>query len=120
LLIGICNRPGICGPQTAICSEQSTVFGPIHNKSHYACFCSSGLFQIGKSCPEEITTITSPMTETTTATSIETTNHVTITSTKDTITTTMVVRCEERSISSHLYIEPILIILLNLVYFVNK
>jgi uncharacterized protein YegJ (DUF2314 family) len=60
------------------------------------------------------------MTETTTTTSIETTRNVTITSTKDTITTTMVVKCEDRSISSHLYIEPILIILLNLVYFVNK
>lgn len=140
LLIGICNRKDICGTKSIFCSEQSSSLKPTDGGPYFACFCSSALFLIGQKCPEEMPTSTSSTKETIISTKITTNDPVTttvdtnsttaipiITTTTPSVnntttpsvnntTTQKVITCD----SSHLYIGKILIILLNLVYFLNK
>lgn len=113
LLIGICNRKGICGPQTATCNE-TVVFDSIKKISHFACICSSTFILIGDKCPEETVNATTVFISNTTAVT-----NPTSTSTKNSISSTMQTDTKCNG-NSHLFVEPILIILLNLVYFVNK
>ncbi len=118
-----------------MCSEKPFVTLSTKEISHFACFCASGSVSINEKCPEE-TTIDSNITTASigeTTNIIDTTNILEISSTTPTeennsvstnnSTTTItptVTKCKDSSRSSHLYMKPMLIILLNLVYFVNK
>ncbi len=122
MLIGICNRKGICGPQTAECNETSTDL--TENKAYFSCNCPSNLVLIGEKCPEDTTTEDTTTEDTTTATTVFISNATTVpnpstSSTKRSTTSSMQTGtiCDS---SSHLFVEPMLIILLNLVYFFNK
>ncbi len=118
-----------------MCSEQSFFTIPTKERSYFTCFCASGSVSINEKCPEEITidsnTTTASIGKTTNI--INTTNILEISSTTSnkenntvstknstTTITPTVTKCKDNSSSSHLYMKPMLIILLNLVYFVNK
>jgi prepilin signal peptidase PulO-like enzyme (type II secretory pathway) len=162
LLIGICQREGICGPKSAICSEESTSFSSYNITSRFGCFCSSGFYKIGEKCPDEIdtttpfiisteeistvsiliTTVRGEITDDTNVTNEITTNtfptdastqgtsiaptttdsiNISLTITTETPTMpTTTIKCGCRSCSSRISIKTFLIILLNLVYFVNN
>ena len=149
MLIGICYRKGICGSQTDRCSEKSTSFNTINNnKGYFACFCSSNIYLIGEKCPEEpivdYNTTTVVISKTTNIINVTTTSIIDMTNTntislitqiKDnnttsmkqpttTTTTTTTIQieteCKNRSSSLHLCMKSMLIVLLSLVYFVNK
>ncbi len=112
LLIGICNRKGICGPQTAECNETST--DRTENKAYFSCNCPSNLLLIGQKCPEDTTTTTTVFISNTTTVPNPSTSSAKKSTTSSMQTGT---KCDS---SSHLFVEPMLIILLNLVYFFNK
>ncbi|CAF3469434.1 unnamed protein product [Rotaria socialis] len=139
----ICHRENICGSKEAFCSEESTFFITTNTSFHYACFCQSDLFLVDKKCPENIvdeTTssinlieeTTNPNTMSTTVFIEETTKTFSMTSTnlieetsiipstessKTTTTTTTVVNS---SMNSYQFLKIYFVILLNIVYFLNK
>ncbi|CAF3248815.1 unnamed protein product, partial [Rotaria sp. Silwood2] len=172
----ICQRENICGQSNALCSEDPTFFNLNNKNSHFACLCSSGLYQFDNKCPQEINPQTSQINEIyqTTIISISTTNLIEET-TNNSLTTTTNIYTEQinsnsmltnslieetstpiyttinvpmssidlekerttivledattnqfptiggcRSTSSHIFVKTYLIILSNLVYFLNK
>lgn len=118
ILRGICKRPGICGPESAKCSETSDSFQHTADGPYFACFCSSNSVVIGNKCPDDVpisSTTLNPLTSSGEMSSISSTS-----TTKKSSSSSTCPKCDTRSNSSHLFIQPIFILFFNLLHFLNK